>query len=121
MCGMNYASVYAVFSLFFANFQQLITAFSNGVTFRFGQLYHSSREQFERAFEWYESLYYMFVFWVYTVITAFLMPIIRLYTSGIADASIYDSKKMLLLFAAWSILSCVEMPLIQLPIHRRKI
>ena len=70
MCGMNYASVYAVFSLFFANFQQLITAF--------------------------------------------LMPIIRLYTSGIADASIYDSKKMLLLFAAWSILSCVEMPLIQL-------
>ena len=98
----------------FANFQQLITAFSNGVTFRFGQLYHSSREQFERAFEWYESLYYMFVFWVYTVITAFLMPIIRLYTSGIADASIYDSKKMLLLFAAWSILSCVEMPLIQL-------
>ena len=67
---MNYASVYAVFSLFFANFQQLITAFSNGVTFRFGQLYHSSREQFERAFEWYESLYYMFVFWVYTVITA---------------------------------------------------
>ena len=42
------------------------------------------------------------------------MPIIRLYTSGIADASIYDSKKMLLLFAAWSILSCVEMPLIQL-------
>ena len=100
--------------MFFANFQQLITAFSNGVTFRFGQLYHSSREQFERAFEWYESLYYMFVFWVYTVITAFLMPIIRLYTSGIADASIYDSKKMLLLFAAWSILSCVEMPLIQL-------
>ena len=66
------------------------------MTFRFGQLYHSSREQFERAFEWYESLYYMFVFWVYTVITAFLMPIIRLYTSGIADASIYDSKKMLL-------------------------
>lgn len=114
MCGMNYASVYAVFSLFFANFQQLITAFSNGVTFRFGQLYHSSREQFERAFEWYESLYYMFVFWVYTVITAFLMPIIRLYTSGIADAAIYDSKKMLLLFAAWSILSCVEMPLIQM-------
>ena len=43
MCGMNYASVYAVFSLFFANFQQLITAFSNGVTFRFGQLYHSDR------------------------------------------------------------------------------
>ena len=80
---MNYASVYAVFSLFFANFQQLITAFSNGVTFRFGQLYHSSREQFERAFEWYESLYYMFVFWVYTVITAFLMPIrILVYSSG---------------------------------------
>ena len=114
MCGMNYASVYAVFSLFFANFQQLITAFSNGVTFRFGQLYHSDRKQFEKAFEWYESLYYMFVFWAYTVITAFLMPIIRLYTSGIADAAIYDSKKMLLLFAAWSILSCVEMPLIQL-------
>ena len=114
MCGMNYASVYAVFSLFFANFQQLITAFSNGVTFRFGQMFSLQRERFNQAFHGYVSLFYMFVFWAYTVLTAFLMPIIRIYTSGVSDAALYDDKTLLLLFAAWCILSCIETPLIQL-------
>lgn len=114
MCGMNYASVYAVFSLFYANFQQLITAFSNGITFRFGQMYHIHREDFNRAFSRYESLFYLFVFWAYTMICAFLMPIIRIYTSGISDAAIYDSQLILILFAVWSVLTCVETPLLQL-------
>ena len=42
------------------------------------------------------------------------MPVIRLYTSGVSDAAIYDSTLILLLFAAWSVMSGVEIPLIQL-------
>ena len=49
-----------------------------------------------------------------TVMAAFLMPVIRLYTSGVSDAAIYDSTLILLLFAEWSVMSGVEISLIQL-------
>lgn len=114
MCGMNYASVYAVFSLFFANLQKIVTAFTDGLTFRIGQMYHTDRSRFYRFFTLYESLYYMLLFACYTVVTAFLMPVIRLYTSGIADAQIYDSTIVLLLFAAVTVFSGTEIPLQQI-------
>ncbi len=114
MCGMNYASVYAVYSLFFANFQKIVSSFTNSLTFKYGQLYQTDRKRFEREFGAYETVFYMLLFMAYTVITAFLMPVIRLYTSGVADADIYDSKIFLLLFAAWTVMNGVEIPLIQL-------
>ena len=114
MCGMNYASVYAVFSLFFANFSKIVASFSDGMTFKFGQLYHSDRKKFDKNFNNYETIFYMLLFIAYTVITAFLMPVIRLYTSGVSDAAIYDDTTVLLMFAAWTIMSGVEIPLIQL-------
>lgn len=114
MCGMNYASVYAIYSLFFANFQKIVSSFSNGLTFKFGQLFQTDRQQFFREFSCYESVFYMLLFWAYTVITAFLMPVIRLYTAGVADAAIYDNRLILLLFAVWTIMTAVEMPLLQL-------
>ena len=114
MCGMNYASVYAIYSLFFANFQKIVTSFSNGLTFKFGQMYQIEKKRFDREFSQYESVFYMFLFWAYTVITAFLMPIIRLYTGGVADAEIYDNVWILILFAMWTVMSGIEIPLIQL-------
>ena len=114
MCGMNYASVYAVYSLFFANFQRIITSFTNSLTFKFGQLYQMDRERFYKEFSAYETIYYTLMFISYTVITAFLMPVIRLYTKGVADAAIYDSTSILLTFSISTILSAVEVPLTQL-------
>lgn len=114
MCGMNYASVYAVYSLFFSNFSKIISSFTGGMTFRFGHIYHSDKKRFESVFGAYESVFYMLLFMAYTVMAAFLMPVIRLYTSGVSDAAIYDSTLILLLFAAWSVMSGVEIPLIQL-------
>ena len=111
---MNYASVYAIYSLFFANFQKIVTSFSNGLTFKFGQMYQIEKKRFDREFSQYESVFYMFLFWAYTVITAFLMPIIRLYTGGVADAEIYDNVWILILFAMWTVMSGIEIPLIQL-------
>lgn len=114
MCGMNYASVYAVFSLFFANLQKIVTSFTDGLTFRLGQMFHTDRPRFYRFYTAYESLYYMLLFACYTVVTAFLMPIIRLYTSGVADAQIYDSRIVLLLFAAVTVFTGIQIPLQQL-------
>lgn len=113
MCGMNYASVYAVFSLFFSNLQKIVTSFTDGLTFRLGQMFHTDKPRFYRFYTVYESLFYLMLFACYTVVTAFLMPIIRLYTSGIADAQIYDDKVVLLLFAAVTVFSGIQVPLQQ--------
>lgn len=114
MCGMNYASVYAVFSLFFANLQKIVTSFTDSLTFRLGQLYHTEKEKFDKLFGGYEALYYMLLFACYTVVTAFLMPIIRLYTSGVSDAKIYDNTAVLFLFAAVTVFSGTEIPMLQM-------
>lgn len=113
LCGMNYASVYAVFSLFFTNLQKIVTSFTDGITFRLGLMYHTNKEKFQKVFAAYESLYYMLIFAGYTVVTAFLMPIIRLYTSGVADASIYDSTLVLFLFAIATVFTGTEIPMQQ--------
>lgn len=114
MCGMNYASVYAVFSLFFTNLQKIVTSFTDSLTFRLGQLYHTDKEKFHKFYDGYESLYYMMLFACYTVVTAFLMPIIRLYTSGISDSAIYDNHTILFLFAMVTVFTGTEIPLQQL-------
>ncbi len=114
ICGMNYASVYAVFSLFFANLQKLVTAFTDSVTFKFGQMFFVDRDRFYKLFDRYESVYYMLLFACYTIVTAYLMPIIKLYTSGIADASIYYSKILLFLFATLTVLTGTEVPMQQM-------
>lgn len=114
MCGMNYASVYAIFSLFFSNLQKIVTSFTDGLTFRLGQLYHTDKERFFKLFGGYESAYYMLLFACYTVVTAFLMPIIRLYTSGVSDAVIYDNDIVLFLFAAVTVFSGIEIPMQQI-------
>lgn len=104
---------FTVFSMFFANLQKIVTSFTDGLTFRLGQMYHTDKERFHKFFSGYESLCYMLLFTCYTVVTAFLMPIIRLYTSGIADAAIYDSQIVLFLFAAVTVLSGTEIPMQQ--------
>lgn len=114
MCGMNYASVYAVFSLFFSNLQKLVTSFTDSLTFRLGQLYHTDEQGFNKLYSAYSSIYYMLLFACYTVVCAFLMPIIRLYTSGVEDAALYDNVLVLFLFAAVTVFSGTEIPLQQL-------
>lgn len=114
MCGMNYASVYAVFSLFFTNLQRLVTSFTDSITFRLGQMFYVDRDKFYRRFSLYESVYYMLLFACYTVAAAFLMPIVRLYTNGVGDAAIYYSKSILLLFAVATVLTGTEAPMHQI-------
>lgn len=114
MCGMNYASVYAVFSLFFTNLQKLVASFTDSLTFRLGQMFYVDRDKFYKLFCLYESVYYMLLFACYTVVTAFLMPIIKLYTSGVGDSAIYYSKPILLLFAVATVLTGTEVPMQQM-------
>ena len=54
------------------------------------------------------------MFAAYTVITAFLAPVIKLYTEGVADAAIYNSAFILVAFAVSTVVGAAETPQIQL-------
>lgn len=114
MSGMNYVSVYAVYSLFYRNIQKIITAFTKGITFQFGQSFQSNRSKFNRDFSAYEFLYYMLLFMVYAIVTAFLSPIIQLYTAGLSDSAIYESGLLLILFSLSFLFTAIEAPQHQL-------
>lgn len=114
VCGMSRASVYAIYALFFSNFQKIVNSFTNSMTFKFGQLYQIDKEKFRREFGTYETVYYTLMFAAYTVITAFLAPVIKLYTEGVADAAIYNSAFILVAFAVSTVVGAAETPQIQL-------
>lgn len=114
MSGMNYVSVYAVYSLFYRNIQKIITSFTKGITFKFGQTYQNDNGNFNKDFSLYETIYYLLLFIIYAVVTAFLLPVIRLYTSGLSDSAIYDSTVLLILFSLSFLMTAIEDPQHQL-------
>lgn len=114
ICGMSHASVYAIYTLFFSNFQKIVNSFTNSITFKFGQMYQIDKERFKHDFGAYETVYYMLMFASYTVITAFLSPVIVLYTKGVSDASIYNNALFLIAFSISTAANAAETPRIQL-------
>ncbi|MDO4487905.1 MAG: hypothetical protein Q4B67_02275 [Eubacteriales bacterium] len=112
--GMNYVSVYAVFSLFFKYIQKIIAAFTKSFTFKLGHSFQSDRDEFNRYFSLYETVYYALLFMVFTLVTAFLYPVIKLYTAGVSDAAIYDSTFLLVMFSITNLIEAIETPLNQL-------
>lgn len=114
ICGMIRASVYAIYALFFSNFQKIVNSFTNSITFKFGQMYQTDKEKFRHDFGTYETVYYTLMFAAYTVITAFLAPVIKLYTDGVADAAIYNNMLILIAFAVSTVAGAAETPQVQL-------
>lgn len=109
ICGLKQASVYTIYMLFFSNLEKLLQAFTGSVHFRLGQMFYSDREKFNEWYDIYEMIYIMMAYIFYTVIAAFLLPVIRIYTSGVNDAN-YINSTMIILFASVNMLSNVRAP-----------
>ena len=96
----NYSmvSVYTIYNIFFSQVQNFITSMVSSFTFALGQLFHTDRKGSDKMFCAYETFYVMITFLIYTLMAAFLLPIIQIYTSGITDTE-YTNPLLLLLFA----------------------
>ncbi len=109
ICGFTQASVYTIYMLFFSNIERLIKAFTDGINFRLGQLFQTDRKKFIAVYNVYESLYYIGVFTVYTVVAGFLLPIIELYTKGVDDV-VYVNPVMIIMFSITNLLVNIKTP-----------
>ena len=110
--GMKYASVYVIYMLFFSNFDKIVQIFVGAINFRLGQLYHTAKEKFFKTYELYETVLYMMSFMCHTVLAAFLLPFITLYTKGVNDIE-YIKPLYVILFTAVNLLTTLKHPNLQ--------
>ena len=108
-CGFKAVSVYAIYSMFFQYIDTMITSISLGFSFRMGQLFQIDRNKFKQYFEVYEAVYIMAIFVIFTLAAAFLLPVIKLYTSGIEDIN-YIEPVLLILFVIMKLLTNSKLP-----------
>ena len=110
--GMKYASVYAVYMLFFSNFDKIVQIFVGAVNFRLGQLYHTAKERFLKTYELYETVLFMMSFMCHTVLAAFLLPFLTLYTESVNDIT-YISTLYVIMFTVVNLMTTLKHPLQQ--------
>ncbi|MCR5485644.1 MAG: hypothetical protein K6F09_08615 [Clostridiales bacterium] len=113
MCGLKEASIYTIYSLFFSNIEKLVRSFTEGISFRLGQMFHTDRDKFLKLYEVYEAVFFTLIFIGYTLITAFLLPVINIYTSGVDYSAEYINAVLLVLFSVSYILIHVKVPMTQ--------
>ena len=110
--GMKYASVYVIYMLFFSNFDKIVQIFVGAINFRLGQLFHTAEERFFKVYELYETTLYMMSFLCHTVLAAFILPFITLYTKGVNDVE-YIKPLYVILFTAANLLTTLKHPNLQ--------
>ena len=102
-CNFKLVSVYSVYSMFFNKLSDLMDLIINSISFKMGQLFHTERPRFSKVFRSYETLYSIITTLCYTAAALFLLPVIRIYTSGITDID-YISPALIVMFSLKSLL-----------------
>ena len=109
LCNFTSASVYAIYNMFFAQMQTVISSVALSFSHRLGKDYKPNRQKFDKEFYVYEVFYIMCAFIIYTLMAVFLLPLIEIYTKGINDAD-YINSNLLMLFAVMQLLSNAKLP-----------
>lgn len=89
-------SVYSVYQMVFVTVGELYNSMMQGARFIPGQLYHTDKEQFKRYVDFFETIYMMLGFALFTAVYLFILPFIRLYTTGVTDIAYMDSAAAML-------------------------
>lgn len=98
-CGLKVVSVYVIYNMVFDAATNLIQIVNTGFMFVIGQNYSVyDKNRFEILFDIYETYFMAFSFAVVTGAYLFIIPFLRIYTSGIQDISYIDENLAILFF-----------------------
>lgn len=104
-CGLKAVSVYSMYTMLFGMISTALSTVSSSFIFSLGQMFHVDRDRFMKYYDVYETYYMTLVFSLYSIANFFILPFIKLYTSGVTDVNYLDAK-LPLLFIATYLLSC---------------
>ena len=87
--GLMSVSLYSMYTMLFGIIATAVTNFS-GVCFVLGQTFNTDRRKFEKMLDAYEIFNMILTFSLFCIANIFILPFLRLYTSGITDISYID-------------------------------
>lgn len=104
-CGLKTVSIYSMYTLLFGMISTALSTVSSSILFTLGQMFHIDKERFMKLYDAYELYYMTLVFALYSVANFFILPFMRLYTSGVNDVD-YIDPILPLMFISTYLLSC---------------
>lgn len=90
-CDLKVVSVYALFSMLYSMVHTLLSdGIGNSVAFIMGQTYNTDLNKYTVLHDFYETYRMALTFALYNIALVFIIPFMKLYTSGINDADYLD-------------------------------
>lgn len=88
-CGLKTVSVYSMYTMLFGIIGSAIANFG-GANFILGQTFNTDRRRFVKLLDVYEIFNITLTFSLYCIAGMFILPFLRLYTSGVGDINYID-------------------------------
>lgn len=104
-CGLKVVSIYSMYTLLFGMISTALNTVTSSVVFSLGQMFHKDRSNFIKMYDAFETIYITLVFSLYSIANFFILPFMKLYTSGVSDIN-YIDRILPLLFISTYLLSC---------------
>lgn len=103
VCGLKTVSIYSMYAMVYGMISNIITITSNSVQSAMGQIFNSDKKKYMELNEAFETYYLALVFSLFTIVSIFILPFMKLYTKG-ADIN-YIDWKLPVLFGLYQLLS----------------
>lgn len=85
-CGLEAASIYAVYALVFAGINTICSIVSNAIYASFGEVIAKKDNKIlKSSYNIYEWIYLVFISIIFSVTTIIILPFVNVYTKGVAD------------------------------------
>ncbi len=104
MTDLKVVSVYSLYTTFYTVIKNTLNTFSFSYSYALGQVFHSDKEKFKSLHDVYEVYNMSLTFSFICILNIFILPFIRIYTSGITDVN-YVDPYIPMLFTAVYLLS----------------
>lgn len=103
VCGLKTVSIYSLYATIYGMVNNIISIASNSVQSALGQVFNSDRKKYMEINEAFETYYLALVFSLFAIASIFIIPFMKLYTSG-ADVN-YIDWKIPVLFGIYQLLN----------------
>lgn len=104
MTDLKVVSVYSLYTTFYSIVKTALNTISYSYSYALGQIYHSDKERFIRLHDVYEVYNMSLTFSFMCILNIFILPFIKIYTSGVTDIE-YADKYIPLLFTTLYLIS----------------
>lgn len=91
-CDLKVVSVYAMYTLLFSMIRTALDYVAQGFSFVMGQTFNRDMKRYIQLHDLYETYRMALIFALYNVALIFIIPFMKLYTSGVTDINYIDYK-----------------------------